>query len=171
MTQGSLLRPAIGCHRKHWKALCRQGLGQDPQKESDMLSDLLARIFVLCFLLVYGLFVVAFLQWTGAHLAAFSSPASLSNSARGRAGNFTPRPDSQAAPRSARPTVCRSGAAGERQVQAPTYATVQVPQAKPAVVFEPIILSLRLSRDRAIAPLSRTRTAWRPHASAFPNCQ
>ena len=29
-----------------------------------MLTDLLARIFVLCFLLAYGLFVVAFLEWT-----------------------------------------------------------------------------------------------------------
>jgi hypothetical protein len=29
-----------------------------------MLKDVIARVIVLCFLLLYGAFVVAFLQWT-----------------------------------------------------------------------------------------------------------
>src|SRR4051794_6510234 len=46
-------------HTAFWKAPCKKA----GRRKSGMLTDLLARIFVLCFLLAYGLFVVAFLEW------------------------------------------------------------------------------------------------------------
>ena len=60
-----------------------------------MLSDLLARIFVLCFLLVYGLFVVAFLQWTVRTWLRSRVPPRSRTRPEAGPGTSLPSPDSQ----------------------------------------------------------------------------